>query len=472
MSATSETSGTGFDITLDIFGQPPHIQIYTQISLLYAVTDASQYEIIVETLSEGLKRLTRSFPWLAGQIVNDGASPGNTGTFKITPLEKLPRLVVKDLRDDSSFPSMKRLRETNFPAAYLDENIIAPQKTLPGATSGPRPVFLLQASFIAGGLVLTFVAAHSAMDMTGQGQIMSLLSKACHGAEFTREELDTGVLRGRNGIPLLDDTANLESALSQQITEEPVSSLEATVAQSCTWEYFEFPETSLAALKSLASTASILQSKYVSTDDALTAYIWKSITRARLARLSTDNMSTLGRAVNVRRYLGIPETYVGFVQNMAYNTFSVKQLVEHSLGTIASTLQREVDPETSTLAHRTLALATMLDSLSDKSSVSFGVNVNPSTGLLPSSWAKVDCYGMDFNLGLGFPETVRRPKFDPFEGLIYLMPRTPGGEISAAVCLRDSDFESLKEDADFMQYVRLGASKMVTIKSDAFQINP
>jgi hypothetical protein len=451
-SAASGTNASGLNITLDIFGQQPHIQIYTQISLCFAVPDPSKHGAIVETLSDGLARLTRSFPWLAGQIVNDEASPGKSGTFKIKPLDKLPRLVVKDLRDDSSFPTMVILRETNFPAGYLDEKIIAPQKTLPVGDTGPRRVFILQASFITGGILLTTVAAHSAMDMTGQGQIMSLLSKACHGVEFTQEELETGMLRGRNAVPLLGDDAHLESILGHQIAETPVSSLEATLTQSCTWAYFSFTGASLAVLKSLASASTRLHSKYVSTDDALSAYIWKSITRARLPRLSAGGNSTLGRAVNVRRYLGIPETYVGFVQNMAYSTFSVKQLVDDPLGDVASRLRHEVDPETSELGHKTRALATMLDSSADKGVLSFGANINPSVDLMLSSWAKVDCYAMDFNMGLGAPECVRRPRFDPFEGLIYLMPRKPDGEISAAICLRDVDLEILKQDADFMKY--------------------
>jgi trichothecene 3-O-acetyltransferase len=454
MSVASDwTNPNDLDITLDIFGQQRLIQIYTQISLCFAVTDDSTYPAIVHTLSVGLGRLTRYFPWLAGQIVNEDTAPGDSGVFKIKPFEKLPRLVVKDLRDDSSMPSMEVLRQTNFPATYLNENVIAPQNTLPSAEStGPRPVFILQANFITGGLILTIVAAHSAMDMTGQGQIMNLLSKACHGVKFTKEELESGFLRGRNVIPLLEDANNLENTLEHQIIKSPTSSLVPTAIQGCSWTYFRFPPASLAALKALASASSTLHSKYISTDDALSAYIWKSVTRARFSRLSIKGESTFGRAVNVRRYLGIPETYVGFVQNMTYNKSSVNQLIEESLGEIASKLRYEVDPETSKLGYNTRALATLFENSLDKSVVSFGATINPSVDMMLSSWAKVDCYAMDFNLGLGGPECVRRPQFDPVEGLIYLMPRNPDGEISVAICLRDLDLEKLKRDEDFMKY--------------------
>jgi len=88
-------------------------------------------------------------------------------------LEKIPRLVVKDLRHDPSIPTMDALRRANFPFGMLDDTIIAPCKTIPGSfdetASDSAPVFLLQANFITGGFLLTFVGQHSTMDMTGQG---------------------------------------------------------------------------------------------------------------------------------------------------------------------------------------------------------------------------------------------------------------------------------------------------------------
>ena len=71
-----------------------------------------------------------------------------------------------------------------------------------------------------------------------------------------------------------------------------------------------------------------------------------------------------------------------------------------------------------------------------------------------SSWAKLDCYELDFNLGLDKPEAVRRPQFEPVESLIYLMPRTLDGGIAVAICLRDEDMERLRADEEFAKYGR------------------
>jgi trichothecene 3-O-acetyltransferase len=243
---------------LDILGQQPLLKIYTQICFCFSVADASSHSAIINTLTNGLERLSASFPWLAGKVVNEGSGEGNSGIFKIIPLETIPRLVVKDLRHDPSIQTMDALRGANFPFSMLDETVIAPCKTLLGSSdesaSDPAPVFLLQANFITGGLLLTFVGQHNTMDMTGQGQITHLFSKACRNEQFTSEELSSGNLARRNLIPLLDDSYKQGPELARQIVKptpsHPISNgttghLAPPPPPKCTWTYFTFHPTSL-----------------------------------------------------------------------------------------------------------------------------------------------------------------------------------------------------------------------------------
>jgi hypothetical protein len=456
------------DDELEILGQQPGLRIYTQICLCFSVADVSSHSAIINTLTNGLERLSTSFPWIAGQVVNEDASEGSSGIFKIKPLEKIPRLVVKDLRHDPSIPTMDSLRRANFPFSMLDESIIAPRNTLPGSSdesaSDSEPVFLLQATFITGGLLLTFVGQHNTMDMTGQGQIIHLLSKACRNEQFTSEELSSGNLIRRNLIiPLLDDYFKLGDELAHQIVKpgpsHPISNgtnghPPPPPPPTCTWTYFTFPPTSLTALKSLASKTITLSSDYISTDDVLSAFIWQSVIGARVPRLNPTAESTLARAVDVRRYLDIPQTYPGVIQNMTYHTYTVQELVEQPLGGIASQLRSAVHPKTSNLGYRTRALATLLYLSPVKNTISVTATLDASADIMLSSWAKVDCYQLDFNLGLGKPEAVRRPQFVPVESLIYLMPRTLDGEIAVAICLRDEDMDRLRADEEFAKYAR------------------
>ncbi|KAI4156341.1 MAG: hypothetical protein L6R39_001126 [Caloplaca ligustica] len=266
------------------------------------------------------------------------------------------------------------------------------------------------------------------MDMTGQGQIIHLFSKACRDEPFTREELSSGNLARQSLIPLLNDA----------YTPGPELALPAPLPE-CTWAYFTFSPNSLATHKSLAAKTITVTSRYLSTDDTLSAFIWQSVIHARLSLFSPTAESTFARVVDVRRYLDIPQAYPGLVQNMTYHTYTLRKLVDEPLGGIASQLRSAVDPKTSGLGYKTRALATFLDSNPNKNIISVTATLDPSADIMLSSWAKLDCYNLNFNLGLGKPEAVRRPRFDTVESLMYLMPKTLDGEIAVAMCLRDED---------------------------------
>ncbi|KAG0348956.1 hypothetical protein BG005_011235 [Podila minutissima] len=442
---------------VDILGQQPGLNIYTQLTLCYPVTDASLYPTVINTLNDGLEQLAAKVPWAAGEVVVEGASEGNSGMATINPMEELPRVVVNDLRNDASAPSMQTLSDADFPMSMLDENMLCPRNTLLGTPGEPssRPAFLVQATFVSGGLLLSFVGQHQVMDMIGQGTLMDLLNKACHHQEFTAKELDIVNVARENIIPLLDDSE--KTGLEHQGITPPISNdTSAPVATPpspppTTWASFSFNPISLASLKSIATET--VPSGFISTDDALSALIWQSIIRARLARLSPTDNATFARAVDLRGILGVEAKYPGVVQNLTYNTLTLQQIVDEPLGVIASRLRSALDKDA--LGRHTRAFATRLHQTQDKkTAVSDVAHLNLSADLMLSSWSKVDCWGLDFNMGLGKPEAVRRPKFSPFASLMYLMPKAPNGEVLAAICLTDEDMDRLKADKEFIKFGR------------------
>lgn len=448
-------------ICLDIFGQQPRLNIYTQICLCFSTSDDVEQSVIVKTLTLGLKRLTASFPWVGGRVVCEGAGDGKTGIFKIEFSGKPPSLVVKDLRPNRLAPTMQDLKQANFLMNLLDENVVAPRVTFSGADliqeSDPdSPVFLVQANFITGGLIVTFLGQHQAMDMTGQGQIMHLLSKACHGEQFTAEELSFGNLSRENIIPLLENY-QLGPELSRHLAapKSPRENIHEDGKQRmCSWGSFVLRPESLRSLKSIALETLPPDRTFVSTDDALSAFVWQSIMRARFARLSPEIEVTFARAIDVRRYVNVPASYPGLVQNMTYTTQLLQNLVKLPLGEIASMLRWFLEPETTILPFHTRALASHLHSQSDKSGVSPVSSLDLSVDVALSSWAKTNCYDLNFNLGLGLPEAVRRPRFTPLEGFVYFMPRARNGKIALAMCLEEQDMERLKLDDVFTRYAR------------------
>ncbi|KAG0252235.1 hypothetical protein DFQ27_008220 [Actinomortierella ambigua] len=467
------------EFKLGILGQQPLQSIYTPITLAYAVDDETNHSNIIDTLKTGLLKLTESFPWVAGQVVNEGATLENSGIYKIVPFEEHPPLVVKDLRDDPNISTFASLKETKFPcsAPVLDENVLSARHGMACFFdhASPRPALFVQATFIKGGLLLTFTAHHLVFDMIGQGHIMSLLSKACHGLTFNRKELASGNLSRENLIPFLDRSVNpmddpsydfqlakpkpaVEATTTTTATlEDSQSELESTPAAmpelpKATWAYFSFDATSLATLKADTHTSRLDSVPYISTDDAVTALIYQSAIRARLPRIDPTSQISLTRTVDMRRAMNVPETHPGLMMNMVYRSMQAQQLVDQDLGALASLLREDLLDEPR-LVQRTRGLATLLRDLPNKWGLSFTAGINLDINMLSSSWAKVQCHHLEFNLGLGRPVAVRRPVWTPsVENVSYLMPKSPEGEIIVGICLRDADMERLKVDPVFNKY--------------------
>lgn len=449
------------DRHIDLFGQHPRMAIYTQIALVYPVHDNNAKQEIVGILAIGVQRLSNSFPWIfQGGVVCEGASTDNSGTFRIKHAPCVQPLAVKDYRHKLSMPTMSDLRAARFPFRMLDEGLIAPRNTIPGTAGevvpATSPCFLVQANFISGGLILTFAAQHQVMDIIGQEQVMALFCKACRAEDLTKEELVLGNMAPANLVSGLDGAGGKGPRAPDQIGEfdREGPEMEASPPADCSWTYFSFSQQDLVALKQKAlATISQPALAFISTDDALTAFIWKSIMKARLMRLRTgDRVCKFLRAVDVRRHLGLPAKYPGLILNLTNHESTVEDVVSDPLGVVASRLRLAIASETSTLEHDTLNLLCALNRAKNKDKVSYVPSLNPGIDCTLSSWVKMDCTNMDFGLGLGGPEAVRRPQFVPYEGLCYLLPRAKNGEIVLAVCLRDEDIETMSKDEELLRY--------------------
>ncbi|TPX15245.1 uncharacterized protein E0L32_004522 [Thyridium curvatum] len=438
------------DMELDVMGQQPLLNIYTNLSFCYPYHGSP--DKVIEILNNGLSRLGKSFPWLAGRVVTEDIGTGKANT-RIRPRHDTPCVEMRDLREDSRVPSLEAMENAGFPIQMFDETRFCARTTFnPPGPSGPtNEVFMVVAALVKGGLVLSFSGIHSVMDMTGLEQSIYLLSKACRNAPYTDEELRVGNMEHKNLIELLDDSYEPGPELAHQLVQPPPPGGEATPApepRPCDWATFLFSAPSLSQLKARANE-NLPPGSFASTDDALTAFIWQAIARARTERLGVDASTMLARAVDPRRFLKLPKTYPGLVQNMTYNTApSLRGLTEAPLSEVALGLRSElVDAEG--MAYRCRALATYMSRVSDKGLVSVAADNRAGQDVQISSWAGVEAYGMDFGIGLGPPVAVRRPMIPPVvEGLLYLLPKTPKGDIPAILCLATSEINKLREDPE------------------------
>lgn len=433
------------DKPLDIFGQNPRLsRLYTQLCFCFSLEDTAEVDesSIVEHVTNGVAKLTASIPWISGQV-----SKGRDGVARITPLKDLPFLRCKNL--EKELPCFEDFRQACFPFTMLDESIIAPCNTLPEQSDLPAPVLSLQVNFIRGGMLLVVNAQHNCMDIRGQSQVIQLLSKTCRGESLSDEDIASTIIPRENIIPLLsNEGAHVVHSAPKQPSTNVLSNSPAD------WTYFSFSSSALQELKTTA-TADIATS-FISTDDALSAFLWQAVTRARMHRLcQEETQSTFERQVDSRWHLGIRESYTGNVTCKVSVSMSLIDIVQQPLGAVASRLRAAISPEADIGLQTRIAATQLYHSLQTPSkTTSLSRPKVSSTDIKMSSWAKEGCYDWDFGGPLGKPEAVRRPRFEAWEGLAYMMPKTLDGEIVVALCLRTEDLQVLKTNDLFSQYAR------------------
>jgi trichothecene 3-O-acetyltransferase len=447
----------------DVFGQLLFLKTYTQLVLCFSTPCGISSESITKELKNAALKLTHAFPFLAGQVITEGAGPATTGLCKIIPYGPHAENSILHVKDCTALvPPYAEIIKAKAPFSLLDGDIIAPRKGLPlsyeETEEDPAPVLIIQANFIVGGLLLTFAGQHNIMDMNGQGQIIRLFAKALRGESFSKAEIEGGNLDRRNIIPLLgpDEPLRDHSLLRPRPQTNGVAPTPPSEPAPISWAYFHFPASKLRVLKSLASKP-IQEPRteppvpFISTNDVLSAFIWQRISAVRATRLPSDASTTLCRAANARRFLDppVPETYTGHMVTCTFSCLSFSSIASTPLSTLTSLIRSALNAIT---PYDVRSLVTLIANEPDKGSVSYGASLDIDKDVLFSSWADLRLYGTDFGDVLGKPEFVRRQRFVPMESLIYLMPRTDGGDIDAAICLKDVDLEGLKGDSEWAAY--------------------
>ena len=439
--------------------QLPFFLTYSEILVLFPLAQDVETSRVIANLEAGVQALKKYFPFLAGQVVleKDRAIPEpNTGTVRIMPYHGKPMLRVKHLCD--SVPSYETIRKAKAPASMLDGTILAPMKGLPEHYDGTTttPVLILQANFVREGLILCFAAMHSAMDASGLGQVIRLFGAACNGEDLPEAAVQAGNLNRTKVIPALpDDQPPLEHAEIRR-TPDDSTDLHSQPAISAPWNYFRLPHAVLAKLKAEVTQECLKQSDnlWVSTNDVACALVWRAILTARSPRLNQDENTNLLRAVNGRRYLNPPisQEYFGNVVVEAATTLPLRDLTQNlPLSTITIRIRESLKGISD---FHVRSVATVIRGEPDLRTISFGPQ-HPEQDIVISSWAALPIYPSTFGPLLGKPEFVRRPTLTSCDGLVYIMPMTPGGDLDVAMSLREEDIERVKNDEVWRSYAEL-----------------
>ena len=307
------------------------------------------------------------------------------------------------------------------------------------------------------------------MDMNGLGQTICLLAKTCRGEPLTGQEISDANQDRRNAVPLLPDEyvpgeearyftfPPAPTALEDQPQAEPDPQPEREPESKPTWANIHFPPSSLSRLKSLATSdlaSSPVSVPYISTNDVLSAFFWRTISLTRFPHLApSDHPSELNRQLSARRLLGLSDGYQGHMTASTHTHLLNPH--EYSLGHVAACLRRDLS-DTEGLRFSVRAMATALTRLSDAGEdtrgIGYGATLDPNHDLVLSSYAEIKVCQVSFGSVLGQAVAARRPDVNPFPCIVYVMPKDRDGGMTCSVCLRRDDMAVLRGLAEFREF--------------------
>lgn len=422
---------------------------YTAIILGFPDQPGTTRDDVLATLDKSALKLLEAYPSLAGQVTKTGQTATNSGKYEIVPYSphqgKSP-ILRKDCRE--LCPAYEYIAKADAPFTMLDGDILCPVKGMgyQYEAGTELPVFIAQANFVEGGILLCVASMHNALDMNGQGTVLKMFAAAGRGEEYDLKLLAAGNREADTIVPLLKPG---EPSANHDVMLRPSTLNAAPRPQSpprpIEWHYWRFSAKQLEDLKKEASSGRT----WVSTNDALTAFLVQRLTSVRIreGRVANDEIVQLHRAVDSRSVLNPPVQpgYLGHLVVTADTTWrSAQELAGASLADVAVESRdslKQVDD------HYVRSLATLINKTEDKTTIFYGASAKPGRDFICSSWAQLHWLNAcDFGKGLGAPDFVRRARMSPVPDLSYIMPKNRNGDMFLATCLFHEDFVGLAND--------------------------
>lgn len=451
---------------------------------------------LVKRLEDALQSMLRlpdlgvlAVPELLGTIYEDQSS--GSLSLKITKASAISFVI--STRDDIHIEHLKP--DAGYPRQCMDPNVYATgieAISLPEAATGSR-AFSAQLTFIRGGYVLCVNKHHSLLDATSSSRLVKWwFSKA----RSLSEEQETG-----DCLPAAQDCSTMHDRmpLTQMrpvpqrdhpnwrvvpnatpavfgITLPPLwvmtilKWLPTKLVGETRSHILHFGPASLQRLKK--ATESTTNTR-ISTNDALVALVWTSITRARSAISGASQTeattSSCSVSVNIRSRLTppLPSSYFGnavisIATSLPLSTLKNEDASTTALSTAATALRATLSTSTTDASIRSqLQLFASAPKLSD---VQMAINLSAGPDIYMNSWEGLFDSPADLHLGYGTFQRMRLPGANAFAGFANVLPAYgmrdveggdgvyPGG-LEVMLDLRAVEMERLLKDDSFMAFV-------------------
>ncbi|KGO48198.1 Transferase [Penicillium expansum] len=459
-------------------------RFYARLIFAFRCSPNQDHQKVRGLLEQGLRRTSADIPSIAGKVFTRPATPDRVGHLEIRVHPSYcPTVYVRDFSE----LDYDELLEEGLPQDMLDPNILFPVIDPPDSEQG-APIFLAQANFVTGGLLLAVGMYHSVIDGTSGGWLAKKWAEHTRHLQGTTEDraslnimprsTDPGVLEdlwlAQGYSPLTVEELKtgskdsndptlwrllgldpLNTPPSPQLMAEPEGREDWPMQSTI---FYLSPQ----ALEDLKKASTEEPFGRVSTNDALMALLWRSITRARLPNDTSSSMDT-NEAILDSTYDGragfspdLPFTYMGSLIFISTARMQRSQLVSPttSLASIAHEIRQAAKSIDSSRMHAAFGLAA---SIPDYTKLTFPFATFAGAEVCITSWIAWSLFDLDFGpifANGGRPEFVRPPRreFDAVCRRCVVLPLQSHGGCEVLISLVADEMQRLERDPELARF--------------------
>jgi hypothetical protein len=436
---------------------------YTRPMFLFSAVKGVDQMEVVEIFRKALEPTLKAIPSLACELVpvEDGKTP--TGRVALNHGD-FGSLIVSDVRGTGL--SYGELRQQKFPQSRLDPNVLCARGVFP-QPGEKQPAWVPQLNIIDGGFILTLHNHHTIYDAQAINEILRIWAQNCR-------HVQNEAVSACNSLPVeqFERSAHINTRESTADIGNPDKHPEFIVAPfTLSWPETAFRNThrqriyrlSPKALAELKNDCTETGDSWISTNDAATALMWRSIIRAQadLETLPEDAMSHHIVVVDLRLRSNPPlsKHYPGCPMNYARPGINLRELCNAtSLAPLARAIRDQVDTRTPAYTESLVTLLNNIPGFGHFAWTSFPSLL--TTDCMTSTWYKLDILDLDFGPAVGQIERVRFPTGGLFNGLSMIYPQITRGApeelgMEIAVGMEKQHFEKLDKDPVWCRYAEL-----------------
>ncbi|KAL7801702.1 transferase family domain-containing protein [Trichoderma afarasin] len=433
---------------------------YNNYALFFKMDDAMKSQA-VEIMKEGLSRTISQARHLCCTIEKNTKGQGYVYLKK---KDSTVRLFVQWLdapEDADKYPSIEDIEKANFSAVSLGDLKLW---SVDPMTYGEKPeahpdahpaVSAFKMNFVRGGMVLNMHHHHYSNDVMGWAGYTRQLAENCYAIlnktafpDWDPKNMDLSLL------------SKTEPPEDQKVEGPPAPERHPDHVQGVAL-LFHLPKSKAAELKKLATPT---DGTWISTYDAFTAFIWRSITRVRAPVFNPDPASktVLIEAIDMRRRFNNPKVPPRIRGNVMFAALSTTAPVEQPtvaevisewpLSKVAQYIRGMTNSVTQEGLDKTLE---MVATVRDKTALSTRIDSLPPLSVLFTDHR--DAFMATTDFGFATPITYRHLTDRITEGVIIIYPSRNNDPASEEGCEFSFFYEkrlaqTLIEDEEFGKY--------------------